>query len=72
MPHSVGMPDRSIILAVAAAAVADPRSVQAVIGGRRLRGDVDRRVRHALESRGITPPPPSEIDGEPLPSLRSA
>jgi hypothetical protein len=42
---------------IAVDADADPRSVRAVLRGRRLRGMVDDRVRRALQDHGITPLP---------------
>jgi hypothetical protein len=48
------------VIKVAAAAIADPRTVRRVLQGGRVRGDVDGRVRDVLKSMSIAVPPPDD------------
>jgi hypothetical protein len=57
--------DRSLLYSVASEAPADWRSVGRVLQGRRVRGDVDQRIRAVLIRRGITPPEPLEATHAP-------
>jgi len=46
----------SIVRELSVAASADPRSVQRVLRGERVRGMADGRIRRALAVRGLLPP----------------
>lgn len=52
--------DRSLLYEVGAESHGDWRTVSRVLQGRRVRGDVDARIRAALARRGIAPPAPQE------------
>jgi hypothetical protein len=52
------------VIKIAAAAIADPKTVRRVLGGARVRGDVDGRVRDALRSMSIPVPAPNDEDDE--------